>query len=630
MCGWIVVLGRHGQTLPAHQLSRATQALAHRGPDDVGEFFAPGVALGFRRLAIIDPSPGGHQPMTSDDGQLTLVFNGEIYNYCELRRELEGAGVRFRSSSDTEVLLAAYRHWGADCLHRFNGMFAFLIHDRRDGTLFGARDRLGVKPLYHWHDADWTVFASEPVAIGASGLCELEPDWERWAHGQRWGLMDHGASSCLRDVRQVPAGHLVRVSPTGDLRPQRYWQPPEAQDVDDAPDADLIDRLSELVSDAVRLRLRSDVPVGFTLSGGIDSSLLVCEAAHQGMENLIAFSYQDGQYDERQPIEDTVQRTGVRLISLDSSQLDVAALLPAVVAANGEPVHSLSAVANYALYGLARQHQVPVLLGGQGADEVFAGYGSFQGNYWHSLQVELRWRELFTDVRASAALRDHGIIGPIGATSLAGLRWGLAQTGAYRVARQGWHALAKSSTASSPFSSAVLQPKQPPPLLEPRGLGLAAAQRVALCGAPLPMYLRIEDRVSMAHSVEARLPFTDYRIVEHALRMPDRLRFAGGVNKVALRLAAARRVPPSVSGRVRKFGFPVGHTLHTAERLQRLCRELAATRSFRERAVYDPAGVTELLARPAAVADIDMLFNLAQTELWAASLDAARTATRAP
>ena len=633
MCGWIVVLGRHGQTLPAHQLSRAVQALVHRGPDDVGDFFAPGAAMGFRRLAIIDRSHSGHQPMSSDDGHLTVVFNGEIYNYRELRHELEAAGHRFRSSSDTEVLLAAYRQWGEDCVQRFNGMFAFLIHDRRDGTLFGARDRLGVKPLYHWQDKDWVVFASEPRAIGATGLCTLEPDWDRWARGQLWGLMDDGEGSCLRDVRQIGAAQRVHVARDGAMRQQRYWQPPAADDVASGgagdSDANWVDRLAELISDAVRLRLRSDVPVGFTLSGGIDSSLLVCEAAHQGMDNLVAFSYQDEQYDERQPIADTVARTGAKLITLDGSQLDVAALLPAVLAANGEPVHSLSAVANYALFGLAREHQVPVLLGGQSADEVFAGYDSFQRNHWHGLCVGLHWRALLADVRASAALHGHGVAGPLTSTAQQALRAALGRSGAYGALRSGWQKLAwrPAAAASSAFAASVLRPQQPPPLLQPSGLALAPAQRRALATTPLPMYLRIEDRVSMAHSVEARLPFTDYRIVEHALRMPDRLRFAGGVNKLALRLAAARRVPESVSSRVRKFGFPVGHTPRTAAGLQGLCRELAATRAFRERAVYEPAGVTALLSRAPRVADIKDLFQLAQTELWAASLDAARTAS---
>ena len=626
MCGWIVVIGRHGQTLPPHQLSRATQALVHRGPDDIGDFFAPGAAMGFRRLAIIDRSSSGHQPMSSEDGELTIVFNGEIYNYRELRRELEAAGQRFRSASDTEVLLAAYRQWGEDCVQRFNGMFAFLIHNRRDGSFFGARDRLGVKPLYHWQDKDWVVFASEPGAIGATGLCTLEPDWERWARGQLWELMDDGEGSCLRDVRQIGAAQHVHVARDGSMRLQRYWQAPAASDAADETDASWVERLGELVSDAVRLRLRSDVPVGFTLSGGIDSSLLVCEAAHQGMDNLVAFSYQDEQYDERQPIADTVARTGARLITLDGSQLDVAALLPAVLAANGEPVHSLSAVANYALFGLARQHQVPVLLGGQGADEVFAGYDSFQHNRWHDLWVGRQWRELFADVRASAALHGHGVAGPLLDTAQHALRAGLGRSGAYAALRGGWQRLTQrpAAASSSVFAPSVLRPRRQPPLLEPGGLALASAQRRALTTTPLPMYLRIEDRVSMAHSVEARLPFTDYRIVEHALRMPDRLRFTRGVNKLALRLAAARRVPESVSSRVRKFGFPVGHTPRTAAGLQRLCRDLAATRAFREREVYEPAGVAALLARAPAVADIRALFQLAQTELWASSLDAAR------
>lgn len=621
MCGWIAVLGRQRQSLGPNCLLRATQALQHRGPDDAGEYRCGPVAMGFRRLAIIDLTAAGRQPMTTGDGHLTLVFNGEIYNYRELRRELQVLGHGFRSSSDTEVLLAAYQQWGPRCVQRFNGMFAFVIYDRRDGRFFGARDRLGVKPLYYWQDDQWIVLASEPRAIGATGLVELQPDWMRVRQGLIEGQMDHEGGTCLLGIRQIPAAHEVTADAAAGIRYSAYWSlPEEATQPDSAhprSDADWIAELGALVSDAVALRLRSDVPVGFTLSGGIDSSFLICEAAKQRQRELMAFSYQDAAYDERQLIADTVAQTGARLHAIQGSQLDVAELLPKVIYANGEPVHSLAPVANYALFGLASAQGVKVLLGGQGADEVFAGYRDFQQAYWHSLFVDLKWKELASDVRASARLHGHGVASVVVDTARCAIRSALSSTTAYR----GLRAVRAAATTNKPGGLfAPLLIARPPSASAPAPLRLHGSLRHAVAQTPLPLCLRVEDRCSMSHSVESRLPFTDYRIVEHALRMPDRLRFAQGMNKLALRRAAAVRVPASVTARVTKFGFPVGHSERVVKDLHKLCKELALTQAFRERGIYDKAAVQRLLERPPRARDADDLFELAQMELWLTQL----------
>ncbi|HTH92114.1 asparagine synthetase B family protein, partial [Mycobacterium sp.] len=203
-------------------LEAATATLLHRGPDDKGEYDSGAVAFGFRRLSIIDLTPAGHQPMSTEDKRLTVVFNGEIYNYIELRTELISLGHRFRSSCDTEVVLAAYREWGPDCVHRFNGMWAFLIHDRETNLVFGSRDRLGVKPLYVWQDSDWLVFASEPRAIAATGLTALQPDWSRLAESLVWSQMDHDHGTCLSGIRQIPPGTRFFVSANAELKLETF------------------------------------------------------------------------------------------------------------------------------------------------------------------------------------------------------------------------------------------------------------------------------------------------------------------------------------------------------------------------------------------------------------------------
>jgi asparagine synthase (glutamine-hydrolysing) len=623
MCGWVIVIDSARQGLPQPALKAAMRALRHRGPDDSGEFIENGIRMGFVRLSILDLSAAGHQPMASADGRYVIAFNGEIYNYRELRVELEGLGRRFTSQSDTEVLLNAYIQWGPECLARLNGMFAFAVYDRSTRSWFAARDRLGEKPFYVWRDDRWTVLASEPGAIAATGLMRLDPDWSRFTDFAVFGLMDHEGGTLLRGVSQLPAGHCLHIDPTGVQHRRRYWEPP-LPSPDDASRSDTqwMETLAALVSDAVKLRLRSDVPVGFTLSGGIDSSLLICEAAHQGNSTFDAFSFHDPLYDERSLVETTLAQTGARGHSLDAQTLDIAARLPSVIAANGEPVQSWSAVANHALFELARQRGVKVVLGGQGADEAFAGYSSFETNRWTLLALSSRWPSLIGDVRRSA--RRHGaaasrlMLGVLARTFREAASRALSTLRPKRLRRL-------QPPIHPYFSADVVGSRRRHPLVAtsaPRSL--ASHQVVTLTGSPLPLYLRVEDRVSMAHSVEARLPFVDHRLIEHGLRMPDHLKYDSGLNKVALRAVAAARVPPAVSTNARKFGFPVGLRASTATSLQTLCRELASTRAFRERGVYDMRSVELMLARPATPHDSEALFDLAQTELWLAGLEAQR------
>ena len=623
MCGLVAVMGLQGQSVPTEALGAATEALAHRGPDDAGVYHCESgaVAFGFRRLAIIDLTASGHQPMSSSDGNFTIVFNGEIYNHVELRNELIALGHEFHSTSDTEVLLAAFCQWGPDCVLRFNGMWAFLIHDRASHKVFGARDRLGVKPLYYWSDSRWLVMASEPRAIGASGLTCLQPNWSRLAESISWKLMDHADGTCIADIRQIPAGSRFWIDAQGKLELTRYWELPSEERPGRVQTAQAwVEQLAALVTDALRLRMRSDVPVGFTLSGGLDSTLLICEAAHlqDPRSRLLAFSYQDRQYDERVQIRDTVAQSGARLESITDEALDIATLLPKIVRAHGEPVHSMAVIANYALFGLARRHGVKVVIGGQGADESLGGYSSYQADYWHSLAGDGRYAALFGDVRSFARLNGVSSAPLLTQTLMRSLRIALANTTPYQRLRERVRPATPSSATSALFSADLLA-TAPQPTLRGSDYRLFEVQRRSLSNSPLPMYLREEDRSSMAHSVEARLPFTDYRLVEHALRMPAELKHAGGLNKIALRRVALNRVPDSVVSKVEKLGFPVGANCQAQLGLHRLCLDLAATQAFRERGVYDLGAVQRLLSgAPEGLKpdQVDALFHLAQTELW--------------
>jgi asparagine synthase (glutamine-hydrolysing) len=603
-------------------VERGSRALVHRGPDDEGSYFSGNVGFGFRRLAILDLSAAGHQPMISPDGGVAIVFNGEIYNYLEVRRELQALGHEFSSGTDTEVLLHSYMQWGEECVHRFNGMWSFVIHDRRTNVLFGARDRMGVKPLYHWHDDNWIVLASEPKAIEATGLGKFGPNWSTIADFVAWNRLDGTEECCVAGVLKVPAGHRFRLDGVRGLLTEQYWGPPQVGAAFDAkPEAQWIEELGHLVTDSVRLRLRSDVPVGFTLSGGIDSTLLICESSNQKGSSAVetlAFAYQDEYFDESAQIADTIKQTGARLVSLQSSHLDPAALLPRIIAAHGEPVHSPAAVANYALYALARTNGVKVVLGGQGADEVLGGYGSYQQDYWHSLAAQRKWRSLVQDVRDYSDVTGKPARGLLVNTLVRSLRIAVSGTLPYRLARQAVGGRAPHNDFTALFNPDFLR------LSRSQQMGisdytLAATQRAAVSRWPLPLYMRIEDRSSMANSVEGRLPFTDYRIVEHALRMPDRLKFSGGINKIALRKVAERRIPPSVSARTQKFGFPVAVRGGSGDSLGKLCSDLVNSREFAERGIYSMPKIRELMSgsrSSGAGADASAKFQLVQMELW--------------
>lgn len=285
------MLRHDGTPVDRAVVERMTASMWHRRPDAAGIYATGAVGLGFRRLSILDLSHAADQPMISDDGQLTLIFNGEIFNYVELRRELEALGHRFRSSGDTEVLLCSYRQCGPACLERLNGMWAFLIYDARRSILFGARDRFGVKPLYIHRSTDRVLLASEIKALLSSGVCATGPNWSEISAYLLRSRLDEGTESFYKHIEQIPAGTAFELDHAGKLNAWRYWSLPEAapQNVKDP-----ASEFAELFEDSVRLRMRSDVPVGVCLSGGLDSTAIICAMARQwngSLQPLHAFVY---------------------------------------------------------------------------------------------------------------------------------------------------------------------------------------------------------------------------------------------------------------------------------------------------------------------------------------------------
>lgn len=614
MCGFAAMIGLNGRPADAHVVDRMSDCIRHRGPDDAGRFVQGSVGLGFRRLAILDLSPAGHQPMVSADGRYVLVYNGEIYNYIELRRELEQYGHVFRSSGDTEVLLAAYVRWGRDCLQKLNGMWAFLVYDLHRQIIFGSRDRFGVKPLYRYRVGDLVFFGSEIKTILASGHYREGTNWRVAATFLLRQQLDATEETFFSGITRISAGSAFELDLRGQYREWKYWSlPPCDEGAVEGP----VERFGELFDDSVTLRMRSDVPVGVSLSGGLDSTSIVCAMARSQAtapptgDALWAFSYNAAEFDESAFVRDTLEQTGARLIGLE---IDARTLLPRlrdVLWYHDEPVHSMTALISFELMRLAAKNGIKVILGGQGADETLAGYRLYFRHYWTTL---LATRGLaHTRREIGAYTRVHGgDPARLLAAAVGQLLRGKARAlPAYRGrAERRMHRIACANPCFARELSAAL----PVDRLE-ADQTLNAALRHSIERADLPLYLRVDDRNSMAHSLEMRLPFMDYRLVSYAHGLPAEWKMRGPWNKYILRESMRGRIPESVRTRPEKFGFPFPSGAWLEGGVRQYLLELLGTQAMRERGIYDLAAIRTALDGGADVADL--AFNLIQFETWA-------------
>jgi len=620
MCGIAGAGALDGRAPDADGVRAMTAALAHRGPDGEGlEVLGPAV-LGHRRLAIIDLSRAGRQPMADASGRYTVVFNGEIYNYLELRSELEAAGVGFRSRSDTEVLLEACARWGHAAVERFNGMFAFAIWDVRERTLFLARDRFGEKPLFYRHRPGREFrFASEAKALvpPGSGAGRARP--EVLFRFLAYGHAGTTAETFFEGVEQVPPGHTLTLT-DGEIALRRYWALPEGTDGaakggphHSSDETGSIEQLAALLEDAVRIRLRSDVPVGTSLSGGIDSSTvasLVARLRAKGegggaAQRQAGFSacFPGSPVDESRWIDVVAGAAGIESHRVVPTAEGFLEDFPRVVLAQEEPVGGPSIYAQWKVMELARSEGVTVLLDGQGADEVFAGYHFFYGDLWWSGLRAGRVGEVRRGMREFDAGHGKGAARRILMPAL-------------RSRAPRWLRAAKGGPSfpwlARDFVRAAARP------LPPRPGDLRASLRESQGARMLPHLLRHADRNSMAFSREVRLPFLDHRVVEFVDALPDGMKLRGPVTKWVLRETIRGLVPEEVRARRDKIAFAVPFRSWMRGTLLPAVRETLGSRSFRERGVFDAAGVAGLLRRfeEGDEATADTLWHLFAAEHW--------------
>ncbi len=564
MCGITGILALDGQTpIDRGLLQRMNDTLSHRGPDGEGLHVEPGVGLGHRRLSIIDLATG-QQPLSNGDGTIWVTFNGEIYNFAELREELEAAGHVFRTSSDTEVIVHGWAEWGEACVERFNGMFAFALWDRGRGELFLGRDRLGIKPL-HWAITRERelVFASELKALLVHPGVSRELDERSIVDYMSLGYVPD-PRTIFRSVHKLAPGHVLRVTPGGpEPSPRRYWDLLPTEGLGGLSDAALEERLLEVLDDAVRYRMIADVPLGAFLSGGVDSSAVVASMAGRSKTPVKTCSIR---FDDPAFNEDQFGRLVAERYQTDHrvEQVTVSdfGLLDTLVGTYDEPYADSSAIPTYRVCELARK-QVTVALSGDGGDELFAGYR----RYPFHLKEE-RVRGLLPP-----ALR-RALFGPLGR-----LYPGLAWAPRFLRAKSTLLALSKSSSGGYFDSVSILPTELQGSLFTSSFLrsldGYSTRDLMAETYAAAPVddalsraqYTDVKtylpgdiltkvDRASMAHSLEVRVPLLDHRVAEFGLGVDPGRRLRAGEGKAVLKRALEPRLPRDVLYR-KKMGFSV-------------------------------------------------------------------------
>ena len=558
MCGIAGILELSGGEASAERLKAMVASLVHRGPDDEGEWFNGPIALGHRRLSIIDLATG-HQPMHNDDGSLVLIFNGEIYNYVELKQELQSCGYSFKTSSDTEVILQAYRHWGADCQRHFNGMWAFALWDQRARRLLLSRDRTGEKPLHYavWNNT--LLFGSEIKALHAGGLpIESRPELLEIYLTLGYIPAPH---SFYKHVSKLRPGHYLLVE-DGRLSELEYWRLPEIDEEDMRSDADNVGaEFASLLDDSVRIRMRSDVPFGAFLSGGLDSSTVVALMtghSHQPVETF-TIGFGDKEFDER-PLARQVAdafNTNHHEFVVEPDAFEES--LQSVLRHYDEPFGDSAAIPTGHVARCARE-RVKMVLTGDGGDEVLSGYTIYQGEKFAARYQGLP-RCLQRSIPAAARKLRHPLRG--------GLRYRLNRIAEVCTsASEPFNARLTSKVASLPpaeiatllgntnklwkFDDFLSDTMRDCSFRDPFYRLMYYQFRVSL---PDQMLTKV-DRMSMAHSLETRLPFLDHRLIELMAQVHKDVKMPGLQRKSVLRNSAARQLPAALLT-ARKRGFVV-------------------------------------------------------------------------
>ncbi len=590
MCGIAGIFSPQGQSVDQALLVRMTRALRHRGPDDEGYLFAdsrsntietrrgsesipeiktrdvsevfstdfrPNLGLGWRRLSIIDLSPTGHQPMANEEQTVWIIFNGEIYNYIELREELRAKGYTFRTQSDTEVIIRSYEQWGTDCLQHLNGMWAFSLYDVRRKLLFCARDRFGIKPFYYTWDGTTLAFASEIKSLLESPAIQRTANDAMVYDYLFFCILDHTEQTFFKEINQLRPGHFLQVDTSG-LKVQQYYSLPYSPELgrfEETHCRRYAERFRELFTESVRIHLRTDVTLGSCLSGGLDSSSIVCTANQlifgEGLvdrsligdkQKTFTASYNDERYSEDRFVRRVIETTNAAAHFIRPTSRGLMDELQRFIHAHDEPVISTSMYAQWNVMKLAAQHKVRVLLDGQGGDELLAGYRWHYPVFHANLLRQMRFGELVSEVRKTAAVTGESF------QKLLALK--LLKNFVPKDLRDGLYTI--KTYLNKEFTSALGQARNS---ISKSDFNLQQRLWEEETRYNLTQLLHYEDRNSMAFSIEARIPFVNYRVVEYVMNVPAMYKIHDGWSKYLLRRATEGILPDDIRWRKDKMGF---------------------------------------------------------------------------
>ncbi|MDA4115237.1 MAG: asparagine synthase (glutamine-hydrolyzing) [Thaumarchaeota archaeon] len=579
--------------------------IEHRGPDDHGTHVEDGVSLGSRRLAIIDLSPSGHMPMRYERGgkEAWITYNGEIYNYDELRTDLAELGYRFTSQSDTEVILAAYLEWGTGCVDRFNGMWAFAIFDVAERTLFLSRDRFGIKPLYLHYDGSDLIFSSEIKALFAHDIARKPNDQAVFDYLYH-GLHDHGAETFFDGISRLMRGQNATFSLQS--RKLSLWTYYDLEKKVRSDGKMTPDEFGRLFLGAVKAHMVADVPVGSCLSGGLDSTSVVCAMRENDPKadiKVFSLAFPGEEIDESDYQEMASSKYAAERYSTTVTPADLAKHIRDLLYVQEEPFGDLSVYGQYQVMHLAHDNGMKVLLDGQGSDEILAGYYYLAAYYYYDLLRKGSIVKLAREI-----MRRNGP-NPQTTRYFLGL---LLPTRAkeYLVSRDRRFLDEEFVRRHMSSDRRFRRKSLPEALVE------------ALTYFPLPSLLRYEDKNSMAWSIESRVPFLDYRLVESALGQPNKSKIDHGLSKVILRESLHGKLPAAIENRRDKLGFATPEKrLLSSSAIQEMVSEIVTSEAFKRRPYWDWTKVELLAPRVAEKSRFqflksESLWRVVLVELW--------------
>lgn len=623
MCGIAGIIRTHENSADARTVDAMAEALAHRGPDDQGLYTFEGVSLAHRRLAIIDPK-GGKQPMCNEDGSIWIVFNGAVYNYLELRQELIAYGHTLATYSDTEVIIHLYEQFGEECLAKLNGMFSFVIMDQRKRRVFAARDRFGLKPFYYYRDADAYFFASEPKAFFAAGVLRAEADPA--------GLQDYltfqftlGSKTMFKRVSKLEPGHALILDLQSSDLPMRKWCWWDLRFYDDTHHTEdyFHDKLSGLIADSVKMRMRADVPVGSYLSGGLDSStvaVIASESLSGAAFHTFTGTFAEGaEFDESGYARMVAEQASTIHHELVMTADDFRQDIERIIHTMDEPCAGPGVFPQYCVSRMAREH-VKVVLGGQGGDEIFIGYARYLVAY---LEEVLRGNIFETHDHTKHSVSLESIVPnlPMLRQYVPMMR-GFWRDGLFCSLEERYFKLIDRSEGMAGvmdhnlFDGSAYSPFEEFKAIFLKQERTSYVNRMCYFDikGSLPALLQVDDRTGMAFGLESRLPLLDYRIAELFAAIPPGIKFKGGKSKALFREVIRNLLPKAVLERKDKMGFPVPLNLWYQGELKDYVRDILLSEKAVNRGIFNPETIRSLLEKDQQFSRV--LWGCLCLELW--------------